>query len=216
MEDIIIIGAGGVGKEVALLIEQINAYKPTWNIIGFIDDNIKIHNIEVNGYKVIGGINCIDEFENIYVVCAIANYHVKKKIINNIKNKKIKYANIIHPSVYIGKTSVLGEGVIIYPGVVMTTNIKIGNHVLISPKCGIGHEVIIGDYSSILWNVSISGNVEIGEGCFIGSGATIVQNIKIGIDTVIGAGAVVIRQLPGRCTAVGVPAKAIKFQTYAL
>jgi len=39
MKKVIIIGAGGVGREVALIINQINNFKPTWNIIGFLDDN---------------------------------------------------------------------------------------------------------------------------------------------------------------------------------
>ena len=39
MKNIIIIGAGGVGREVSLIIEKINKLKATWNLIGFIDDN---------------------------------------------------------------------------------------------------------------------------------------------------------------------------------
>jgi acetyltransferase-like isoleucine patch superfamily enzyme len=37
--------------------------------------------------------------------------------------------------------------------------------------------------------------------------------MKIGNETIIGAGAVVSRTLPDNCTAVGVPAKPIKFQS---
>ena len=32
MKDLIIIGAGGVGREVSLIVRQINEIKPTWNI----------------------------------------------------------------------------------------------------------------------------------------------------------------------------------------
>ena len=39
MTDIIIIGAAGCGREVANWIEDINKVEPTWNILGFLDDN---------------------------------------------------------------------------------------------------------------------------------------------------------------------------------
>lgn len=43
MKDIIIIGAGGIGREVTFIIEEINKQIPTLNILGFIDDNKEIH-----------------------------------------------------------------------------------------------------------------------------------------------------------------------------
>lgn len=212
MQDIVIIGAGGVGKEVALLIEQINIKMLTFNLIGFIDDNSSLHNTQINGITVLGGIEYLNAMtSNIYAVCAIANYKVKKSIISALKSNNVYFVNIIHPDVYISNTNLIGQGVIIYSGVIMTTNIKIGDHVIISPKCGIGHEALIEDYASLLWNVNVSGNVKIKEGALIGSGATIIQNKVIGEGSIIGAGAVVIKDIPKECTAVGAPAKVINF-----
>jgi len=217
MKEIVIIGAGGVGKETALLIEQINSEKPTWHIVEYLDDNRLSHGTYVNNYKVLGGTDLLCDIGSVFAVCAIANYQAKLKILEKIKflekvkGLKIKFANIIHPSVYISSTNTIGEGCIIYPGVIMSTNIKIGNHVIISPKCGIGHDAVIGDYCSILWNVNISGFVTLGEGVMMGSGSTIIQNKSIGRASIVGAGATVIDNLPEYCTAVGVPARVIKF-----
>ena len=213
MQDIVIIGAGGVGKEVALLIEQINNKKLTYNLIGFIDDNSSLHGTQINGYKVLGGIEHLKTMHSpIYAVCAIANYKVKKNIINSLTSSSVHFANIIHPDVYISNTNSVGEGVIIYSGVIMTTNIKIGDHVIISPKCGIGHEALIENYVSLLWNVNVSGNVTIREGSLIGSGVTIIQNKIIGKASILGAGAVVIKDIPDNCTAVGMPAKVVNWR----
>jgi sugar O-acyltransferase, sialic acid O-acetyltransferase NeuD family len=210
MESILIIGAGGVGKETALLIEQINHIRPTWNMLGFIDDNSIVHNTYINGYKVLGGIDYLKSVENIYVVCAITNYSAKCKIIDKLSSFNIKWAKIIHPSVYISPTNSVGEDVIIYPGVIITTNSNIGSHVILSPGCGIGHETTIEDFCSILWNVNVAGNSKIGRGCMLGSGATVIQNISVGSNSIIGAGAVVIRDIPENCVAAGVPAMVIK------
>ena len=81
--------------------EKINKLKATWNLIGFIDDNINSWNRIINGYQIIGGMDLLETLPlDTYVVIAIANYNVKKKIVNKINNK-FKFATIIDPKVYI-------------------------------------------------------------------------------------------------------------------
>ena len=210
MKNIVIIGAGGVGREVSLIIQQINELEPTWNLLGFIDDNTDNWGKVINGYSVIGGIDSLEFLSNdTYIVIAIANYEVKKNIVNKINNK-FKFATIVHPKVWIHDYMTVGQGTIIYEGAILTANIEIGNHVIISPKCGVGHDSIIKDYVSLLWNVNVSGNDLIEEGVMMGSGSTVIQGKKIGKGSIIGAGAVVVNDIESFSTAVGVPAKVIK------
>lgn len=210
MKNIVIIGAGGVGREVSLIIQQINELEQTWNLLGFIDDNTDNWGKVINGYSVIGGIDSLEFLSNdTYIVIAIANYEVKKNIVSKINNK-FKFATIVHPKVWIHDYMTVGEGTIIYEGAILTANIEIGNHVIISPKCGVGHDSIIKDYVSLLWNVNVSGNDLIEEGVMMGSGSTVIQGKKIGKGSIIGAGAVVVNDIESFSTAVGVPAKVIK------
>lgn len=210
MKNIVIIGAGGVGREVSLIIQQINELEPTWNLLGFIDDNTDNWGKVINGYSVIGGMDSLEFLSNdTYIVIAIANYEVKKKIVNKINNK-FKFATIVHPKIWIHDYMTVGQGTIIYEGVILTANIEIGNHVIISPKCGVGHDSIIKDYVSLLWNVNVSGNDLIEEGVMMGSGSTVIQGKKIGKGSIIGAGAVVVNDIESFSTAVGVPAAVIK------
>lgn len=210
MKNLVIIGAGGVGREVSLIVQQINELEPTWNMIGFVDDNIDNWGKVINGYSIIGGVDSLDFLsQDHYVVIAIANYEVKKKIVNRL-NGRFKFATIVHPKVWIHDFMTLGEGSIVYEGVILTANIQIGNHVIISPKCGIGHDSIIKDYVSLLWNVNVSGNDVIEEGVMMGSGSTVIQGKTIGKGSIIGAGAVVVNNIDSYCTVVGVPAKVIK------
>ena len=210
MKNIVIIGAGGVGREVSLIIQQINELEQTWNLLGFIDDNTDNWGKVINGYSVIGGIDSLEFLSNdTYIVIAIANYKVKKNIVNKVNNK-FKFATIVHPKVWIHDYMTVGQGTIIYEGAILTANIEIGNHVIISPKCGVGHDSIIKDYVSLLWNVNVSGNDLIEEGVMMGSGSTVIQGKKIGKGSIIGAGAVVVNDIESFSTAVGVPAKVIK------
>lgn len=209
MKDLIIIGVGGVGREAALIAEEINEQSQEWNILGFVDDNESVQNTYINGYPVLGKSQYLQNYkEEVYVFCGISNYKVKKKIISKLKeNKNIKFATLIHPSVKLNKHIKIGEGCIIYQNVIMTVNIEIGDHVIISPKCGIGHDSKIHDYVTLLWNVNVSGNVDIKEGATMGSGSTVIQGLTIGKGSFVGAGACVIRDVEDNKTAVGVPTR---------
>ncbi|MFR2316797.1 acetyltransferase [Terrisporobacter sp.] len=208
MKDLVIVGTGGVGKETALIVEDINEISQEWNLLGFIDDNKELIGKEINGYKVLGDREFLNNFDKeVYVVIAIADYCIKEELVKYLTNKNIQYATLIHPSVKINRTISIGKGCIIYQNVIMTVNINIGNHVIISPKCGIGHDSLIEDYVTVLWNVNISGSERIRQGVTLGSGCTIIQGLEIGRESFVGAGAVVIRDIDESKTAVGVPTR---------
>lgn len=212
MKDLVIIGTGGVGRETALIVEAINRVEKQWNILGFVDDDANKIGKVINGYEVIGDRNFLGNYDKeIYTVCAIANYNVKKSIISMLKNNKnINFPTLIHPSVELNNSIKIGEGCIVYQNVIMTANINIGNYIIISPKCGIGHDSNVDDFVSLLWNVNVSGNVTIREGVTIGSGATVIQGITVDERSFIGAGSVVIRDIVKDKIAVGVPSKYIE------
>lgn len=195
MKDILIIGAGGIGRETAWIIEEINEVKPTWNLLGYIDENSEMHGKELNGYKVLGGLEVLEKLEEKpYVVVAIANCSVKKSIVTKL-GEKYNFATIIYPTVKVSKFIQIGQGTIIYPGVTLTVNTKIGNHVLISGNCGIGHDTVIGDYSSVLWGSNFSGYDTVGESCFIGVGTKVIQGINISKENKISAGITVLEDV---------------------
>lgn len=179
MKDIVIIGAGGIGREVAWIIEEINEVKPTWNIVGFVDENSEMHGKVVNRYKVLGGLDDLDKLElKPYVVVSIANCSVKRDIVTRLEGR-FDFATIVYPTVKISEFTEIGQGTIIYPGVILTVNTKIGNHVIISGNCGIGHDTVIGNHSSVLWGSNFSGYDVIGSECFIGVGTRVIQGINI-------------------------------------
>lgn len=210
MTDIIIIGAGGFGREVAWLIEDINIKKETWNILGFVDDSTEPVGTLVDGYKVIGNIDWLKE-QNCYAILAIGNSKIKQNIVAKLEGSEIKYATLVHPSVISSSRNTLGEGSIICAGSILTVNVKVGKHVIINIDSTIGHEAKVGDFSTILPSVNISGAVVIGECVSVGTGTAIIQGINIGNNTIIGANATVVKDIPESCTAVGSPAKPIKF-----
>lgn len=208
MKDIVIIGAGGFGKEVAWLIEQINKFSPTWNLLGFVDDNLTVGDI-INGFKILGSTEYLKD-KSIHVVCSISHPKTRKKIIESLTRTRVKFATLIHPLIEISDTVEIGEGSIICEGVQFTVNIKLGKHVIVYHNDVICHDVVIDNYVSLMPSVNISGNVIIEEATFIGVGTKIIQNLNIGSSVTIGAGSVVIKDVSSEQIIAGVPAKSLK------
>lgn len=208
MKDIIIIGAGGFGREVKLLIDQINKVSMQWNFIGYVDDGIP-KGEKVDGYSILGSIENLGLYSSeIYVIIALGNPIVKKRIVQKLAHSKtIHYPVLIHPNVQLNKTVSIEEGSIICNGSLFTVNIKIGKHVIVNLGCTIGHDTVIGNYSSFMPGVNISGEVITGECVYGGTGSKIINQVTIGENVTIGAGAVVVKNIPSDCTAVGIPAK---------
>lgn len=213
MKDLAIYGAGGFGREIACLVNIINAEKPTFNFIGFFDDG-RLKG-EMNEYgEVLGGIEVLNNWNRpLSIVIAIGNPHIVEKIVSNIKNTLIEFPNLISPDVkYLDqKTCSMGVGNVVCTGCLFSCNTKIGNFNQFNGFITVGHDVIIGDFNSMMPGVRISGEVTIGNRNFWGFNSGIIQQKTVGNDVTIGAGAILLRKPKDGCTYVGIPASMVKF-----
>ena len=190
---LVIIGAGGFGREVCWLVKRINQTKQFWQVEGFIDDTIERGEL-INKIPVLGNLEDLQQCsEKMGVVCAVGSAAIRKKIID--------------PSVCFSEDIKMGEGNIICAGTILTTNITLGNFNILNLNCTIGHDVIIEDFVTVYPGVNISGKVVIGNESELGTGAKIIQGKKIINKVVVGAGAVITKDITEQGTYVGVPAK---------
>ena len=80
MKDIVIIGAGGFGREVQWLLERINEREKTWNILGYVD-NGKERGTLIDDLPVLGGDEFVEEVQKpLAVVCAAGSSKTRKRI----------------------------------------------------------------------------------------------------------------------------------------
>ena len=202
MKDIIIMGAGDLGKDVAWLIERINEKSNEWNLLGFTEvGDLK----EFQGYPVLGGDDVIQNYEDVYVVCALANTAVRERIIDTLP-ANVHVATLIDPTAIIHKTAQIGEGSMIFANALVGIEAKVGKQCVVLYNASVNHDVQLGDYTTVYPNATISGRCVVGKYCEIGTGASIIQHVSICDNAKIGVGAAVFTNIKNPGTTVGNPA----------
>jgi sugar O-acyltransferase (sialic acid O-acetyltransferase NeuD family) len=211
MKNIAIYGAGGFGREIACLIRQINEIKPTWNLIGFFDDDpLK----ESNRYgKVLGDLKKLNEWKNpLSVILAIATPSHLENLVSKIINPMIDFPNIIAPNVNIFDKDAFttGKGNLIFFGCRLSCNVTIGDFNLFNGAVSLGHDVKLGSFNVIQPSTRISGECKVGDKNFFGVQSIVLQGVKIGNNTRIGTLSVIMRNTKDDSLYFGNPAKKIK------
>lgn len=203
IKKLVIFGAGSSGKEIKLLIDEINKKSKIWNIVGFIDKNPKLIGKKIKNIKVYKDISDLKN-DKINWVCSVMNPKVKKRICKNI-SEKYKPVNIIHPSINIPKDIKIGTGNIIFSNVHLSYEVKIDNHCMISFGSDIGHNSKIRSFNSIMPGVIINGFVSIGEACLLGSGSIINIKTKIDNEVIIGSGTFIFQDVKKKTSIFNLP-----------
>ena len=215
MKDIAIYGAGGFGREVACLINRINEETPTWNLIGFFDDNQDLKGKMISHYApCLGGTEELNTYrKDLNVVIAIGSPTTMKLVIDKMNNPNIDFPNIIHPDMVMTDpdTVSIGKGNIIQAHCTLSCDVAIGDFNILNGSVVFGHDVKVDSYNTFMPAVRISGEVKIGCGNFFGVGSIVLQQIKIGNNIRLGAGSVLMTRPKDGLLYMGNPAKKTEF-----
>jgi sugar O-acyltransferase (sialic acid O-acetyltransferase NeuD family) len=212
-KNIVIVGAGGSGREIYGLLRDIQVLNPNlWNFKGFVAEDLPDYNIFSQlREKYLGPpmtlAQNIPESKNWGFVCGLGNSISRKFVETLLQNAGMELVTLVHPSAQIGKNVSIGEGSIISANSILSTNIKIGKSVQINFNCIIAHDVVIGDYATLGQSVNLTGGVTLEENVTVHTKACVLPNITIGEKSTVGAGSVVTKNIPKNVTAYGVPAK---------
>lgn len=212
MKDIAIFGAGGFGREVACLIQQINKENPIWNIIGFFDDNPTLWGTKNEYGEVMGGLDTLNQFnQGLAIAIAVGNPSAVRIIVDNVTNENVWFPNLVAPDVIVmdEENFSMGRGNIICSKCWISCNVHFGDFNILNVGCIVGHDVKFGNYNSLMPSVNISGEVIVGEENYFGVASVVLQQKKIGCKTVIGGNSMIIKNTKDGRTYMGNPASAL-------
>lgn len=207
MKDIIIVGAGGFGREAVEIINAINKVKLTWRIKGFIDDNLQALDKVRCKYSIIGTICDWTPSKDETFVIGIASPKTKEKVATSLLDRGAKFTTLIHPAALISEEAVIGEGSVIGGRSSIGDCAEIGKFVNVAGSM-VGQDSVIGDFSTTTGFANIV-SAKLGKGVMVGSHAVILNRIKVGDYSVVGTGSIVVRNVKADTKVFGYPAKTI-------
>lgn len=200
---IIVLGAGGHGKSVVGVLLASGA-----PVTGVLDDTPEKWGRDVQGVPILGPIADLGHYPNCSAVIGLGDNAERKSIAERFPGAR--WANVLYPHAYINPTARIGSGTVVFPGAVVGAAVVIGQHVIVSANTTVGHDTILENYVHVAPGVQIAGRAHVGRGALLGIGSIICPGVQIGEDAVLGAGAVAVIDIPARCRAFGVPARAVQ------
>lgn len=203
---LILVGAGGFGREVAALVEAINEHRPTWNLLGFADDDPGLHGTSVMESPVRGDVDWLARQTGYHFALTVGDGEARRTIADRLASTDVQPATLVHPAVSVHRTVTLGDGAILCNGAAPTVDVHIGTHAVLDQRCTVGHDAVLDAFVSLRPGAHVSGSVHLKTGVTVGTGAVVLPGVTVGARATVGAGAVVTDDLPADCTAVGVPA----------
>ena len=212
VDPIVVVGAGGFGRETVDVIQAINdaSASQVWELAGVVDDNpseLSLQRLESRGIEHLGGLDdLIAHPDRPAYVVGIGSPAIRKKIADRLDAVGFQPATLVHPDATVGSACAIGEGTVILAGARLTTNIALGRHVHLNPNATVGHDTVLRDFVSMNPSSSVSGDCVVGEGALIGVHAVVLNQRQIGAWAVVGAAACVVKNVSERAVVVGVPA----------
>jgi sugar O-acyltransferase (sialic acid O-acetyltransferase NeuD family) len=207
---LLIVGAGGCGRETAEAVRAVNDRRATWELLGFLDDGPAVQGTAVDGVPVVGPVDAIGDHPDASLIVTIGNpdnFTTRRTIVSRLGLPPDRYATIVHPAASIPRSTHVGPGTVILAGSIATTAVTIGAHVVVMPAVVFTHDDVVNDYATFGTGAHLAGAVNIGEGAYIGAGVLIREKRTIGPWALVGMGSAVTRDVPAGEVWAGTPAR---------
>lgn len=209
MKDLIIVGAGGMGRTIYDMARENAVYEKEFVIKGFIDDNLNSLDGFENYPPLLGTISDYEIRPNEIFVCSIGG-NSRRACMESVINRGGEFMTMIHPSSRIGTNVHIGKGCYVGAFTTIAADAYIDDYNFIQSHTIIGHDVHIGKWNRIDSYVLCVGGIKIGDGCMIHTNAVLNHNVEIGNGAHVGACSFVINSVPEGASVFGNPARRLK------
>ncbi|MBC7632008.1 MAG: hypothetical protein H7290_11185, partial [Flavobacterium sp.] len=177
MKDLVIIGCGGFGREVADVVDAINEVELRWRTVGFVDDDprdVDLDRVHRRGSTILGTLTGSAPFaRGTHYVVAIGHGPTRERVAGRALEIGLTAATLVHPYASIGANVTIGAGSVICSHVDVGADSTIGSHVHLDRATQVGHDSILADYTTVHPAAVISGSCRTGTASELGTNCTL-------------------------------------------
>ncbi len=206
MKNLVIIGAGGMGRTMYNIALECLGFKTEFQIKGFLDDDLSALD-GFDGYPPVLGKVSDYEIDADDVFTFSIGGESRRKCIDALAAKGAEFINLIHSTARIGTNVRLGIGNIVAAFTTIGPDCVLGDYNMIQSYSVIGHDAHIGSYNRLDTHVTCVGGITIKDETTIHTSAVINHKVTVGNHAKVGACSFVIRSVKEGQTVFGVPAK---------
>ena len=204
---IVLVGAGGFGREVLQYVEDALRDSPEYLVKGFLDDNEGYEGDTVGSVPVLGDTSSYDIRPTDRVIVTIGNPVDRLKVARRLEARHASFLTIVHPRAYVADSATLGPGCVVAPFATIGAEAAVGAHSFLTFAASVAHHATVGSACGFSpYSVANGGSV-LGDAVFLGTHAVVNPYQKVGGGSKIAAGAVVYHDVPPGVMAVGNPAR---------
>lgn len=209
MKKLLIIGAGGCGRDIYHFATSCEGFGKEYTIKGFLDDNKSC----LDGYPgfppVIDSISdYLPEPDDVFI-CAMGHVASKKKCVEMMLERGGQFVTLVHPTANVAPDAKIGLGCIVMQQATVGATAVVDDFVLIQISAIVGHDARVGKYSRLDCLSVMVGGTEIKEEVTVHTAAVINHKVVVGKQAHVGACSLVIRNVKQGTTVFGNPARAI-------
>lgn len=207
MKRMIMVGAGGLGREIAQLAKFHIDIDKKWFLGGFLDSrerDVIPHGATLN---LLGDPRTYEPNANDIFVAAIGDPRLKRRLIAPLLEKGgvfvgLRTMALMSERVRLG-CSVIGEGARI------SVDCSVGDYAFVGAESILGHDVVVADYAHVGARCFFGGGVRVGEHALVHPMSSVAAGVHVGEGAVVALGAVVFKDVPAGVTVAGNPARLI-------
>jgi sugar O-acyltransferase (sialic acid O-acetyltransferase NeuD family) len=205
---IVLVGAGGLGREVLNYVLEVIRPSPHLRVKGFLDDNPGATGPSRCDFPILGSILDYPIEPQDRFVMAIGDCAKRAELARKLEARNARFMTIIHPTAYVAPNATVGNGCVVGPFCAIGSDATVGDHVLLTWYSSLAHDSVSHSFVGLSPYSTANGGAVLEEGVFLGTHAVIHPMIRVGAWSKVASGSVVYRDVPPNCLALGNPAKA--------
>ena len=210
MKRLIIIGAGGYGREVFGVAQGAVGFGTAFAVAGFLDARADALTGFAGYPPVLGTPESYVPGPDDVFITALGDIESRRNCVRLLEGRGARFLSLVHRTATVGPNVMIGEGTLIAPNAFVSADARIGRHAAVFHGSSIGHDAVLGDFTHVYAQCAIGGAVRLKEGACVYPGAVVVPRRTIGENAVVGAGATAFLNVEPGQTVVGNPAHPLK------
>lgn len=203
---ILIVGAGGFGREV------LQWARDAWpdaaeRIAGFLSEDPGRLDGRTHGVGIIGSPDAFVLEPDDACLLAIGIPGVRRRVAEGLACRGARFLSLVHPSAVVATTAAIGAGAIVCPYAVVSDGARVGACVIVNYHASLGHDASVGDFAVLSPYATLGGGADVAEDVFLGLHASVGPLTRIGRRSKVSANSCALTDVPSDCLVHGVPGR---------